>query len=178
MRKFIASLTLFYPVVLWGFKGNEHFYWIALGFGSLLILELVTRMRLQLQVLSFLALFSLVVLMRFAGLDNEARFYPFLMSLSMLLLFASSREPRQNPMFGPFKKRFSADPRMVLAMHEAKLIWIVGLGLNTIALFVFLFWGTEESWILFAGFWSYVWLLTLFLLSVIYVHFRKRRPLS
>lgn len=175
MRRLIASLTFLYPVVLFGFRNSPYFYPIALGLGGLLILELITRLPGKWLLASLSGIALLAALMHVFGVRNEVRLYPFLMSFSMLLLFSLSKDPNENPMLGPFRQKVSTRPGLLRALHEAKIIWIVGLTINSGILFSFLFAFPQETWVIYASFYSYLFLVLLFLVSIVFVHFRKRK---
>lgn len=169
-----AVLTLLYPFALFGLQNHPHFSLIALSLGGLLILNLLLKLEGKGRLILGLSLLVMVGLMRALGLPHEMRLYPFLMSLAILMIFILTKDQRDNPMIGPFRERAIKNPRLLLALHQAKGIWIAGLVVNTLVLGLYLFAFSLESWVLFASFYSYLLLLALFVVSLVFVIFRTR----
>ncbi|RYZ51764.1 MAG: hypothetical protein EOP07_20765 [Proteobacteria bacterium] len=174
LKKLFPILTLVYPFVLYFFQGSPYFQGIALGFGSLLILYVLSKQTRKWQGIGIMLLLILFLAMWFSGVDNSLRLYPFMMSGSMLLLFLNSENPNDNPMIGPFRERFAADPKLIPALHKAKVIWVLGLSINTLILGIFLFSLSQELWVLYASFYSYLFLLFLLVLSILFVAMSRR----
>lgn len=177
IKKTFPILTIFYPFVLFAFRASPYFSQIALGFGSILILYVLSKQERKWQAIGVILLLVLFFGMWLSGVDNSLRLYPFMMSGSMLLLFLGSKNPDDNPMIGPFRERFAADPKLIPALHKAKFIWIVGLAINTLILGVFLFAMSQDLWVLYASFYSYLLLFFLLVLSILYVAMSRRGSL-
>jgi hypothetical protein len=179
LRKILPLLTILYPFVIFLLRDSAYFMAVALNLGGLLILDLLYRLKLsrKMQILGLSGLLLLVASVAWVGVENVVRLYPFIMSGSMLLLFAASKDPKDNPMIGPLRRRIANDPRMLGHLHRAKWIWIVGLSFNTLVLGVFLFAFPLQIWILYASFYSYILLASLLVLSVAYVALARRNLL-
>ena len=179
MRKILSWLTLLYPAVIFLWRDSPYFMAIALNLGGLLILDLLYRLKLprRFQVAGIVGLLLLIGSVVWTGVQNVVRLYPFIMSGSMLLLFAAAKDPKDNPMIGPLRQRIGEDRAMLGHLHRAKWIWIVGLSINTTVLGVFLFAFPLQVWILYASFYSYILLASLFVLSVAYVALARRNIL-
>jgi uncharacterized membrane protein len=174
IQKIFPILTLIYPFTLYAFRASPYFSQIALSFGSLLIFYVLLKQERKWLGIGALTLSILLLIMWFAGVNNGLRLYPFMMSASMLLLFLGTHDPHDNPMIGPFRERFAADPQLIPALHKAKKIWVLGLSINTLILFVFLFALDQDLWVLYASFYSYLLLLFLLVLSILYVAMSRR----
>ncbi len=175
LKKMAAVLTLLYPILLYTLRDSSSFKKVALSLGGLLMLELSLRLSAKKRLVFLLLICSVALLMLTLGLNNMERLYPFLMSASMLALFASSSDPNDNPMIGPIRTKVLADPKLLPILHQAKWIWIVGLTVNSMILAVFLFAFPLDRWLLYASFYSYLLLAALFLLSIGYVGLRRWR---
>ena len=175
VKSMVSALTFLYPVILLSLKNTRYFKVLALSLGAILIVSLMIRLPRGRRLIFLGMLISIALAMAILGLNNMERLYPFLMSASMLTIFASSTEPEGNPMIGPMRRRILADPQLLYALQDARWIWIVGLTVNTLILGVLLFAFGLDVWLLYAGFYSYLLLVLLFVLTLAFVTLRRRR---
>ena len=124
--------------------------------------------------------------------ENLARLYPFLVSLASLSAFiVSSRDGGDilanfAERFGSFVLRVSkftwtrrfatVDAEKREQLRASLPLWITGLSINTLILFLFLFWGSDTAWLSYAGFASYLLLFALGALTIgrVAAHARRR----
>ncbi|MBC7659155.1 MAG: hypothetical protein H7249_05540 [Chitinophagaceae bacterium] len=179
MKKVLPFLTLLYPIIIYGLRDSAYFKIAALSLGGILIVDIVLRFPIarRYRLTAVCALLGAALALILVGVENIVRLYPFMMSGSMLTLFAVTKDPGDNPMIGPFRKYLATDPKMLVHLHRAKTIWIVGLSINTLILGIFLFAFPLQSWILYASFYSYILLASLFILSIAYVALARRNLL-
>ncbi len=174
LRSALRTLSLFYPVVVLLTQGRSFFLPLTLALGAILALALISRLSGGLRYAAAAGLLLLIVLLAGVAPDRLVRVYPFLMSASMLLLFASTKNPEDNPMIGPFRARVLADPALLAAMHQAKAVWVIGLAVNTALLGGLLLQPDFQIWLRFASFYSYILLAALFVVSIAVVAVRRR----
>lgn len=172
LRTGLKALSFVYPLLLWLLRDEPYFLACALPFMALLFVDFLLRAGWPLRILG-VGLVGIVFL-ALHDPDSILRIYPFLISLSVLHLFWQTKDPGDNPMIGPLRKHVQADPELLGTLHEAKRIWIVGLSLNTLILAVLIFAFSFETWALYANLYSYLFLLALFVLSVLYVAWKRR----
>ncbi len=175
VRSLLRVLAWLYPLAIWLLHDRSDLRPLGFALFFLLTCDLLLSLsgHRRLWVVGSTAILASLLL--FLRADSLLRLYPFLMSSNVLYLFLSSSRPDDNPMIGPLRRFIKLEPPFLNLLHRAKRIWIVGLSLNTLILFGFLFGFETETWALYAGAYSYLLLLFLFALSCVYIELGRRR---
>lgn len=176
LRTLLKIAACLYPLGIWLLGESSQLKVLGLGLFALLTLDLFTSLQGKRRyVVALLALSSACLTLLSSQPDTLVRLYPFLMSSSVLYLFVSSSRPEENPMIGPMGRHLRLEPSFLALLHRAKRLWIAGLSVNTAVLFTFLFAFSTETWALYAGLYSYLLLLVLFLGTLLYIGIARRR---
>jgi len=177
LHKCFQLLSFSYPLLVFLLKHQQQ-YLLALAVVLLVLMlnDLRQRVTPRWFYLALLVTVPSVIAIASFNQDRALRLYPFLMSLSVLNLFASAKTPEENPMLGPMRARASScDAQLLALLQRAKGYWIWGLTLNSAVLGVFLFAFDLHAWALYANFYSYLYLLFLFCMTLVYVAWQRRR---
>lgn len=177
LKAIIRILAWLYPLTIWFLHGRLDYRPLGFGLLAVLTLDWILTMPRERLVLALPGLAVILIAMLSLAPEHTVRLYPFLMAGSVLYAFARTRNPEDNPMIGPMRRFMQLDASLLQLLHEAKRIWIVGLSVNCAVFFVFLFSFDTTTWALYAGVYSYIFLLFLFLLTLLYVGLKRKQLL-
>jgi uncharacterized membrane protein len=177
IKSILRILAWLYPLIIWFLHDRLDSKPLVFSLLALLTLDWLLTLPRKYLVAAVSGVAILLMVMMSLASDHAVRLYPFLMTGSVLHAFARTRNPEENPMIGPMRRFIKMDDELLQYLHQAKRIWLVGLSLNCVVFFVFLIAFDTKAWALYAGVYSYLFLLLLFLITMVYVGIKRKRIL-
>ena len=173
----LSLVAWLFPLAVWGLKDRPAFIPLLLALLLVLIVYKLSALPRQLRWFSTIFTVSLGLGIALKSTDSIYRLYPFLMSASALLIFLQAKRAEDNPMLGPVERWRPKSPHLLADLQRTKIIWIVGLSANSLIFAAFLFGFSTEAWMLYATFYSYLFLgflMVMTWMAMAYFQWRRR----